>query len=293
MIRPPHEAAPRRDFLACAVLATLLAPGAGLRAAPPAPVHFSGPVASADRQTLPKLAAFADCDGHQRIFGQVEDGRYHVDLPARARCTVIVGEQDWESQPQYVFDASNAVALAVLVYPRSVPEPALKRELIEMGRQDQAFRQAWDGEPDSVQARKGFAEDAARRQRLADIIAAKGWPTISMVGFEAANAAWLVAQHAPPEELARARSWLAMMQAAATRHEILPANLATSIDRVLVYENKAQRYGTQFRTVAGGAAEPYPIDDASGLDRRRREAGLPPFSEQLRLMHPNTPAGLL
>jgi hypothetical protein len=215
----------------------------------------------------------------------VQDGRYRVDLPAGAECTVVVGERDWDSQPQPVFDAARALALPVLVYPRAVPEPALASELIEMGVQDQALRHAWDGKPDSPLARRGFAEDAARQRRLEEIITAKGWPAISMVGFEAANAAWLVAQHSPPEQLPRSKSWLALMEAAAARHEIFLPNLAASIDRVLVYDKQAQRYGTQFQTGADGIATAYPIEDMARLDQRRRMMGLPPFAENLRLMN--------
>lgn len=269
----------RRCFLTCGAFAALFAAIAQPHAAPGATVHFSGPVFMTNQPTLPALSAFADCEGRERIFGRVRDGRYAVALPAHGRCTVHVGERDWESQPQPVFDASSAPPLPVLVYARDVPEPALAGELLEMGEQDQAFRRSWDGNPDSPLAREGLAQDEVRRQRLAEIIAAKGWPTISMVGFEAANAAWLVAQHTPPEQLARARSWLALMQDAAARHEISPANLATSIDRVLVYENKAQRYGTQFRSGPGGRTEPYPIDDITDLDQRRAAVGLPPLDQ--------------
>jgi hypothetical protein len=94
-----------------------------------------------------------------------------------------------------------------------------------------------------------------------------------MVGWEAANAAWLIAQHAPPERLA---SWLVLMREAAARHEIALYNLATSIDRVLVYSNKNQLYGTQYRDIgAQGLSKPYPSEDMQHLDQRRLRMGLP------------------
>lgn len=285
MLFIPTRFAVHPGFLACGVLSGLFVSIADLHAEPGPTVRFSGPVVSATG-TLPTLAAFADCDGVARIPGVVKDGRYQLDLPPETSCTVIVGERDWESQPQPVFDAACALALPILVYPREVPEPALAKELIEMGEQDQALRHARTASQDSPAARQAAAEDAARRLRLEAIIAAKGWPTMSMVGFEAANAAWLVAQHAPPEELARTKSWLTLMKDAAARHEIFPANLATSIDRVLVYENKPQIYGTQFRPRINGWAEPFPIEDMVHLDQRRRAMGLPPFAELLGLMNP-------
>lgn len=270
--------------LACGVFIGLFVWSNGLHAEPASQIHFSGPVVSATG-TMPTLAAFADCEGHPRIPGVIKDGKYQLDLPPETGCTVIVGERDWESQPQPVFDAARSLALPILVYPREVPEPALAKELIDMGAQDQAVRHAKIGSQDSPAARQAAAEDAARRLRLEAIIAAKGWPTMSMVGFEAANAAWLIAQHAPPEELARTKAWLALMKAAAAKHEIFPVNLATSIDRVLVYENKPQIYGTQFRPRTNGTTEPFPIGDMAHLDERRQAMGLPPFAEHLKLMN--------
>src|SRR5205823_12929503 len=138
-----------RSVLACGFLVAQLASIAGLHAEPVGTVHFSGLVLSSTQQILSTLSVFADCEDQARIFGVVNDGRYQVDLPTGTKCTVIVGERDWESQPQPVFDAAHALPLPILVYPRDVPEPALARELIEMGEQDVALRHSWDGKSDS------------------------------------------------------------------------------------------------------------------------------------------------
>lgn len=236
------------------------------------PIRFSERIDSSTGKFPSKLAVFADCVERPRIFGKVERRRYHIDLPAGVSCTVFVGEWDWDSLPLPVEDPAVAVALPVLVYPREVPEPALARELIDMGKEDQALRgKSWrPNDPDFLD--RVQAEDGARQQRLAEIIAAKGWPTLSMVGWEAANAAWLIAQHSPA---ARLKQWLVLMQKAAARHEIAPYNLATSIDRVLVYDNKNQLYGTQYRPGADGVGAPYPSEDMEHLEQRRLRMGLP------------------
>ena len=268
-------------------LAALVALTSNLHAAEPARVvHFSGAVFSATGNLPPKLQALAFCGDEQtRIVGQVTDARYHLDLPAGVDCTMHVGEKGWESQPLPVLDAATAIPLAVLVYPAKVPEPALARELIEMGKQDQAWRGKWHPDKlDPEAARRWQAEDAARQTRLAEIIATKGWPTFSMVGAEAANAAWLVAQHNPPERVDRLRSWVALMQAAADKHEIALFNLATSIDRLRIYEKKEQLYGTQYQFAPDGSYSFHPIEDIARLDQRRLSMGLSTSAVQLAQM---------
>lgn len=235
-----------------------------------APVRFSGPVHSSTKSFPATLGAYAQCDGgHPRIMGKVEAGIYHVDLPAGTGCTLFLGEWDWDAQPVVIPDAANAVPLPVLVYPRQVPEQALARELIEMAKQDLALRDNIRRGADATFVQQIHPEDSARQQRLARIIATKGWPTRSMVGWEAADAAWLIAQHSPQKLL---KPWLSLMQKAALKHEIRPSNLATSIDRVLVYDNKKQLYGTQSRVV-NGVLTLYPVAENALLSQRRRSVG--------------------
>ncbi len=45
------------------------------------------------------------------------------------------------------------------------------------------------------------------------------------------------------------------------------------MDRILLYEHKPQRYGTQ----ANIDFELYPIEDAPSVDKRRAAMGLPPL----------------
>jgi len=234
------------------------------------PVHFSGPVHSSTGVYPAKLEAFAQCDGgHPRIMGKVEAGVYHVDLPARTRCTLLIGEWDWDAQPLLITDAATAVALAVLVYPRQIPEQALARELIEMANHDLALRDELRRSTDAKFIDRAHPEDSARQQRLAEIITAKGWPMRSMVGWQAADAAWLIAQHSPQKRL---KPWLSLMRKAALTHEIRPSNLATTIDRVLMYDNNKQLYGTQ-SLIVNGVNTLHPVADSAQLPQRRRSMG--------------------
>lgn len=262
----------RNSLTHCCAIALLMFSTSLLAAEPVSAIRFSERIYSSTGIFPSKLAVFADCVERPRIFGKVEQSLYQIDLPAGTSCTVRVGEWDWNSLPIAVEDAAVTVALPILVYPREVPEPTLARELVEMGKEDQALRgKRWrTNDPEFLN--RVQADDGARQQRLAEIIAAKGWPALSMVGWEAANAAWLIAQHSPA---ARLKPWLFLMQEAAAKHEIAPYNLATSIDRVLVYDNRKQLYGTQYRTRADGGNEPYPSEDMDQLDHRRLRMGLP------------------
>lgn len=235
-------------------------------------IDFRGPILTANGKSPKRLAVFAQCMELPRIFGKIDKRFYIIRLPANTNCTVIIGEREWESLPLYVENAAITRPMPVLVYPKQVREPALAQELLDMGEEDQKFRgKNWQPGNSDLLARMQ-AGDNTRQQRLATIISTKGWPTISMVGWEASNAAWLIAQHSSPDRL---KSWIVLMQKAALKHEIALYNLATSIDRVLVNDNKKQLYGTQYRMTDTGQGELYPIDDVDGLGQRRLRMGLP------------------
>ena len=117
-------------------------------------------------------------------------------------------------------------------------------------------------------------ENSAELER---IIAEYGYPSISKVGKEAADAAWLVIQHAisRPEFM---RRMLKVLQAL-PEGEIDPRNLARLEDRIRMYEGLPQRYGTQFDWDDEGKLSPVPHDPVAEVDRRRRELGMESLAE--------------
>ncbi len=117
--------------------------------------------------------------------------------------------------------------------------------------------------------------DQDNTARLRDIIARYGWPDHRLVGAAGAHAAWLLAQHAPPD---RHEEWLPLLQDAVTRGEASPADLAYLTDRVLMHRGEPQGYGTQY-VETGGVLELWQVRDRSGLDQRRAELGLEPEAE--------------
>lgn len=286
----------RRQPIAVAALLFAALTGTARAEDTPAPtpaiqsIPYSGKIVSATGTVPEQAAIFADCqDGSERIHGQIEADTYRLDLPPAVTCTVVLGDTDWEADAQLVSDAATAIPQTMLIYPLPVPQPEIARELIEMGAQDRAVRQAWAaGKRDAASEKKFAADDRKRQRRLRQIITTKGWPTISMVGAEAANEAWLVAQHAPPAQL---KHWAVFMRAAAARQEIKLVNLATTLDRVRMYEKRPQIYGTQYSTREDGAIQFYRIEDIANIDKRRLEMGMSTFAAlQAQLAKPPKPA---
>ena len=113
---------------------------------------------------------------------------------------------------------------------------------------------------------------------LLAILEKSGWPSVSVVGREAADAAWLVAQHAIGLP-AFQRRCLAELEAAARAGAVPDWQPAMLLDRIRILEGKNQIYGTSFDWDAKGEMSPLPIKEAAGVDERRRAVGLPPLAE--------------
>jgi hypothetical protein len=147
-------------------------------------------------------------------------------------------------------------------------DAALSAELIDMLAQDQADRLAGDGD----------GTDEERTERLREIIVAHGWPTYSLVGEEAEDAAWAIAQHSDhdPDFQRDAREWL---QIAVENDDASPGNLAYLTDRIAVGAGEPQTYGTQIGCGEDGPAPSTPIADEAAVDERRAEVGLPPLAD--------------
>jgi hypothetical protein len=159
-------------------------------------------------------------------------------------------------------------------------DAAYRAELLKMRDQDQRARGIG---PDAkskghVEIATNLAEiDAALTNQLKVDIAAKGWPTISLVGIEASNAAMLVLTHT--RDHAWQVSLIPMLIDLADEKKIDGSSLALVIDKELVFEGKLQRYGTQFKQMEDGTIAMYGVEDPGGLDRQRATAMLPPIEE--------------
>ena len=147
-------------------------------------------------------------------------------------------------------------------------DEALRDELLQMLEEDQAER--LEG--------ADFGGDAPRTQRLAEIIDEHGWPGYSLVGEEAEDAAWAIAQHSD-QDVAFQEVALAHLAAAVAADDASPGNLAYLTDRVAVNLGEDQTYGTQIACGEDGPAPVVPITDEASVDERRADASLPPLAD--------------
>ena len=119
----------------------------------------------------------------------------------------------------------------------------------------------------------------ANAAELGAIIDAQGWPDEARVGCDAAEAAWLVAQHAisNPAFMRRCR---ALIDEASRAGRVPRWQFAYIDDRIRVFEGRPQRFGTQFDiTPQGPVLET--LEDPRLVDAWRHEVGLGPVSEVL------------
>lgn len=156
---------------------------------------------------------------------------------------------------------------------------ALRAELIEMDEHDQAVRAelAADGSLFDGYHPKMAAVHDSNAARLQVIIEQHGWPIERLVGIDGAKAAHRIAQHSinHPEFMQQCRK---LLDEASAKGEVPRWQFAYIDDRVRVYQDSPQLYGTQWRDGPDGL-EPYPIDDPSQVDERRSALGLPPLDE--------------
>ncbi len=111
---------------------------------------------------------------------------------------------------------------------------------------------------------------------LKGIMLREGWPSSKTVGEQGESYAWLIVQHA--EDSVFQKSCLQLIKKLPSTKE-RKQHIAYLTDRILVSENKAQLYGTQY-----SYGKPLPIDDEENVDARRKIMELEPFNEYQKRM---------
>jgi hypothetical protein len=159
--------------------------------------------------------------------------------------------------------------------------PLIARELKAMVDIDQDMRERsqtkdyWDE-----------AIDVKHTERMKEIVAEIGWPTISKVGLEGASNAWLLVQHADHDVDFQEHCLQLMKEAPAGEVDV--TDIAYLTDRVCVNRDRGQLYGTQF-TQEDSEHIPRTIEDEVNVDARRAEVGMGPLSEQIQHMYNKYP----
>jgi hypothetical protein len=157
---------------------------------------------------------------------------------------------------------------------------ALADELIAMKAADLRLRDELARDGSLFEGYHPRMEQVHKRNaaRLREIVAQHGWPGYSLVGEEAADAAWMIVQHSIGEADFM-RAMLDLFRREAARGEIKPKWVAMTEDRVRIFEGRPQLYGTNFDWDAHGVFSTGPIENPEHLDERRAGVGLPPFEE--------------
>ena len=118
---------------------------------------------------------------------------------------------------------------------------------------------------------------------LNEIIEKIGYPTIDKVGGEAGEAAWLIIQHSISQPEFR-KKCLKLLETAVSENKAAEINLAYLSDRIAVFENKPQLYGTQFDWDENGFLSPNVYDNLDKVNQRRKRIGLNTIEEQTEIM---------
>lgn len=124
------------------------------------------------------------------------------------------------------------------------------------------------------------AEDHANTEWLKKRVHEEGWPKISVVGEQAAGAAWLLVQHADADPLFQLQA-LRLMEPLLASGEVSKQNYAYLYDRIMLKLVGRQRYATQAGPCENGKRRPQPLEDETAVEKLRKEAGLPPLDEYM------------
>ncbi len=131
--------------------------------------------------------------------------------------------------------------------------PDLAKELISRRDADQKGRNKYikflkKGKTDTPKFKEfvsGLIQvDQENTNRMREIVAEIGWPTIDKVGERASNAAWIIVQHADRQPDFQAYC-LPLIKEGLEAEQVNPSNYAYLFDRVRKSRGERQRYATQ------------------------------------------------
>jgi hypothetical protein len=178
----------------------------------------------------------------------------------------------------------------------ALADSALRAELVDLGRRDQALREEIEAllDPSGSQRADSVAlarltvqldsADRAHAARIRELVQKHGWPARAQVGGEGQEAVFLIVQHAS-HDVDLQRQFLRHLEATFRPGDRQTGEaIALLTDRMRVSQGKPQLYGTQF-VVEGEKVILNPIEDEANVDERRSRLGLEPIGEYLRRLN--------
>ncbi len=158
---------------------------------------------------------------------------------------------------------------------------SISQEIKDMFKKDQEMRQRALKNDSVIENEEDDSLDLKNTERMKAIVNQIGWPTVSKVGAEVSDMAWLLVQHSD-QDVEFQKKCLGLMKEQQTG-EVSKRNIAYLEDRVRVNEGRPQIYGTQF----GGEGENYgprPIEEPEKVDERRAEMGMESLEEYKKIL---------
>ncbi|WP_062052843.1 DUF6624 domain-containing protein [Aquimarina longa] len=161
----------------------------------------------------------------------------------------------------------------------------IAEKIIELKNTDLEFREKLI---ESGKLSEGYNKEMAEihnknAKTLNEIINKIGYPTLDKVGKEANEATWLIIQHSigQPNFM---KKCVKLLEIAVHQNKANSKNLAYLTDRIAVFENKPQLYGTQFDWDESGELSPNIFDDLKKVNQRRKSIGFNSIEEQTKII---------
>ena len=202
--------------------------------------------------------------------------------PALAATGACPGAYAWKAAHPQESDEAMAQRDAA----RGFTHPALRAELAERVARDQKARIAYLADrSDRAAARAVNQIDDDNLRWLHALVRAQDFPTVSQVGEQGVQHAWVLAQHADIAPKFQA-ALLPVMEQRALQGELPLGDYARFADRVLKAQGKPQRYGTQFSPEEWARPHFGLADEASvqAVETSRRELGVMPLADYVCMM---------
>jgi hypothetical protein len=160
----------------------------------------------------------------------------------------------------------------------SIPADSLRIVLEEMHDRDQGIRKELMESRNKPEEMHSVIErmnttDSLNQEQVKVILEKYGWLGISKVGEKASGAIFYVVQHAPVEFM---EEYYPQLEELVSRGDASKRHAAMMQDRILMYNNQKQRYGTQASSLVreDKTMAMWPVEDPENVNSRREEVGI-------------------
>ena len=156
-------------------------------------------------------------------------------------------------------------------------DEALRDELLRMAEEHRQAAGLARADASLVEQRR--VVDHRHAERIWEILDDyETWPGRRLVGDDGAEATWIIVQEAIEDPGLQRRS-LELLEVAVDSNDANLQQYALLLDRVRMADGLPQLYGSQFVVGPNGDLVPWPLDDLSAVEERRRKLAFPPFAE--------------